>query len=194
MRAPLLTSQSPTPYPYRVSPCTSIALQWEALSACVLVFDVTSRSSFMACSRWLSLVRQRAATPGRLPNVVLVGNRTDLSGRRAVTRDEAVDWAMGEEIEYFETSAVRHHISIDLCLPFFTPPHARIISLSLSLSLCLSFSNAFPRFFRLYFSQSFHRARASTRLSTSSRDVFSLATKRSDTHLQAPSDLIPPSP
>ena len=89
----------------------------------------------MACSRWLSLVRQRAATPGRLPNVVLVGNRTDLSGRRAVTRDEAVDWAMGEEIEYFETSAVRHHISIDLCLPFFTPPHARIISLSLSLSL-----------------------------------------------------------
>ena len=63
-----------------------------------------------------------------------------------MTRDEAVDWAMGEEIEYFETSAVRHHISIDLCLPFFTPPHARIISLSLSLSLCLSFSNAFPRF------------------------------------------------
>ena len=52
-----------------------------------------------------------------------------------MTRDEAVDWAMGEEIEYFETSAVRHHISIDLCLPFFTPPHARIISLSLSLSL-----------------------------------------------------------
>ena len=81
--------------------------QWEGLSGCVIVFDVTDRASFMACSKWLSLVRQRLS-PGTKPgSIVLVGNRVDLNTRRSVDRQEALDWANDEGIDFCETSAVR---------------------------------------------------------------------------------------
>ena len=43
-------------------------------------------------------------------NIVLVGNKTDLTGRRVVSREEAAELALSEELEYCETSSVSKQV------------------------------------------------------------------------------------
>ncbi|XP_061587520.1 intraflagellar transport protein 27 homolog [Cololabis saira] len=76
---------------------------WGEPSLLCLVFDVTSEQSFANCSRWMERVRthcQVLQIPG-----VLVGNKSDLSGRREVQASVANEWAQSQGLEYYETSA-----------------------------------------------------------------------------------------
>ncbi|XP_033088730.1 intraflagellar transport protein 27 homolog isoform X2 [Trachypithecus francoisi] len=75
---------------------------WESPNVLCLVYDVTSEQSFNNCSKWLE--KARAQAPGMSLPGVLVGNKTDLVGRRAVDSAEARAWALGQGLECFETS------------------------------------------------------------------------------------------
>ncbi|XP_069509100.1 intraflagellar transport protein 27 homolog [Ambystoma mexicanum] len=76
---------------------------WEQPDVFCLVFDITSEQSFNSCTKWLE--RARAQRPyTHLPGV-LVGNKSDLDGRRVVERQHAEQWAVQHGMEYMETSA-----------------------------------------------------------------------------------------
>jgi len=68
----------------------------------VVVFDITSRESFEATSKWIADVR---AQRGNDVILVLVGNKTDLADKRAVTTAELEARANEQEIMFIETSA-----------------------------------------------------------------------------------------
>ncbi|XP_007519421.1 intraflagellar transport protein 27 homolog isoform X2 [Erinaceus europaeus] len=76
---------------------------WVSPNVLCLVYDVTSEQSFNNCSKWLEKARAQASGTS-LPGV-LVGNKTDLAGRRAVESAQAQAWAQGQGLECFETSA-----------------------------------------------------------------------------------------
>ncbi|XP_017903778.1 PREDICTED: intraflagellar transport protein 27 homolog isoform X2 [Capra hircus] len=75
---------------------------WESPSVLCLVYDVTNEQSFTNCSKWLE--KARSQIPGTTLPGVLVGNKTDLAGRRVVDMAQAQAWALGQGLECFETS------------------------------------------------------------------------------------------
>jgi hypothetical protein len=66
------------------------------------VYDITSRGSFEEAQSWLRELRQH----GR-PDIVimLVGNKLDLDGERAVALEEAFTFADKNDLAFMETSA-----------------------------------------------------------------------------------------
>ncbi len=69
-----------------------------------MVFDVTSAASLASAQKWLA--RARAARPTL--QAVLVGNKTDLTGRRVVAAAEAeAVVASNKLLGYYDVSAVR---------------------------------------------------------------------------------------
>ncbi|MBZ3872143.1 Intraflagellar transport protein 27-like protein [Sciurus carolinensis] len=79
--------------------------KWESPNVLCLVYDVTSEQSFSSCGKWLE--KARAQAPGSILPGVLVGNKTDLAGRRTVDSAQARAWALSQGLECFETSAGR---------------------------------------------------------------------------------------
>jgi Ras-related protein Rab-11A len=69
----------------------------------VLVYDVTKPTTFENISRWLKELRDHADANIR---IMLVGNKTDLKHLRAVTTDDAQNYAEAEGLSYIETSAL----------------------------------------------------------------------------------------
>ena len=69
----------------------------------VLVFDLTSRGSFMKCKDWLTLAKE---TCGESFGCVLVGNKKDLENERKVTNEEILDFCEANEIVFIETSCL----------------------------------------------------------------------------------------
>ncbi|KAM4741723.1 ras-related protein rab7 [Anableps anableps] len=82
---------------------------------CMLVFDVTSLTSFSALEVWRKefLVQGEPQDPDDFPFIVL-GNKTDLSNRE-VSRRKATQWCEEIGAEYFEGSAKE---DLDLEKPF----------------------------------------------------------------------------
>ncbi|THH12943.1 hypothetical protein EW146_g7236 [Bondarzewia mesenterica] len=86
---------------------------YRGAAGCLLVYDVTSRQSFLNAPTWLADVRQHAD-----PHLtcILVGNKVDLcaddeqpsnaaSRRRQVSTEEAQLWAQEENLLFVEASA-----------------------------------------------------------------------------------------
>ncbi|XP_069549654.1 ras-related protein Rab-27A isoform X2 [Brachyistius frenatus] len=67
----------------------------------LLLFDLTNEQSFLNVRNWMSQLQIHAYCEN--PDIVLCGNKCDLSDQRAVREDEARELA--EKIPYFETSA-----------------------------------------------------------------------------------------
>ncbi|XP_071585857.1 intraflagellar transport protein 27 homolog isoform X1 [Heliangelus exortis] len=75
---------------------------WEQPNVLCLVYDVTNEQSFNNCAKWLEKLKAQAVglhIPG-----VLVGNKTDLVGRRVVEQKQAQEWAEKHGLEYCEMS------------------------------------------------------------------------------------------
>jgi small GTP-binding protein len=68
----------------------------------LLLFDMTNHDSFKHVARWLADVRENAR---RDLVAILIGNWSDMAHKRAVTRDEAEQFAEAQQMKYFETSA-----------------------------------------------------------------------------------------
>lgn len=69
----------------------------------LLVFDLTSQQSFLNVRNWISQLQANAYCEN--PDVVLIGNKADLSDQREVEEKQAKELADKYGIPYFETSA-----------------------------------------------------------------------------------------
>ncbi|KAG5496109.1 hypothetical protein JKF63_02410 [Porcisia hertigi] len=78
---------------------------YRGATGCIIVYDVTNRSSYDNVPQWLSDVRQLA---GSDVIVMLIGNKIDLAktnNLRAVQHNEASLYAQQNGLFHFETSA-----------------------------------------------------------------------------------------
>ena len=71
----------------------------------LLLFDVTKRSSFIACKNYLEEVRINS---DKNCVIYLIGNKIDLANQRQISKEEAELFAEKENIKYVETSAVKN--------------------------------------------------------------------------------------
>ena len=71
-------------------------------SVAVVVYDTTSRASFLNCSKWIDDIRSER---GEDVVIMLVGNKTDLGDRRQVSLEEGEVKASEEKILFIEASA-----------------------------------------------------------------------------------------
>ncbi|XP_058485519.1 ras-related protein Rab-27A [Solea solea] len=69
----------------------------------LLLFDLTSEQSFLNVRNWMSQLQIHAYCEN--PDIVLCGNKCDLSDQRAVREEEARELAEKYGVPYFETSA-----------------------------------------------------------------------------------------
>ncbi|XP_006626642.1 ras-related protein Rab-27B [Lepisosteus oculatus] len=69
----------------------------------LLMFDLTSQQSFLNVRNWMSQLQANAYCEN--PDIVLVGNKSDLSDQREVQEKQAKELAEKYGIPYFETSA-----------------------------------------------------------------------------------------
>lgn len=69
----------------------------------LLVYDITKRQSFDHIPRWLEELRSHA---DRNIVIMLIGNKTDLEDQRAVTTEDAREFAQKENLFFLETSAL----------------------------------------------------------------------------------------
>ena len=75
-------------------------------SVAVIVYDITSRASFLNTDKWIEDVRSER---GNDVIIMLVGNKTDLTDRRNVSIEEGEEKAKDENIMFIETSAKAGH-------------------------------------------------------------------------------------
>lgn len=71
-------------------------------SVAVVVYDTTSRASFLNSSKWIDDIRSER---GHDVVIMLVGNKTDLTDRRQISIEEGATKAAEEHIFFIETSA-----------------------------------------------------------------------------------------
>ncbi|CAL1379724.1 unnamed protein product [Linum trigynum] len=69
----------------------------------LLVYDITKRESFDHMARWLSELREHA---GDSIVVMLIGNKSDLGSLRAVSTEDAKEFAQSQNVFFMETSAL----------------------------------------------------------------------------------------
>ncbi|XP_078075934.1 ras-related protein Rab-27B isoform X2 [Mustelus asterias] len=69
----------------------------------LLIFDLTSQQSFLNVRNWISQLQANAYCEN--PDVVLIGNKADLTDQREVQEYQAKELADKYGIPYFETSA-----------------------------------------------------------------------------------------
>ena len=67
----------------------------------ILVFDITSKSSFENLNHWLLDIKDNFDNP----NLVLFGNKVNLEEKREVSKEEIEKFAKNNKMAYFETSA-----------------------------------------------------------------------------------------
>ena len=74
---------------------------YDGSSGGLVVFDVTRRESFTNLPKWLEQIRGKT---GNIP-LLIIGNKADLEDLRAVTQEEAKEFAQQYNVVYTETSA-----------------------------------------------------------------------------------------
>ena len=76
---------------------------YRGADGCLLVFDISSRSSFESLSMWLSEARQNSNNPNLV--ILMIGNKADLETKRQVSYQEAKDFADANQLTFLELSA-----------------------------------------------------------------------------------------
>lgn len=77
-------------------------------NAALLVFDVTSHSSFDEVKSWIQELQRNVQEPMFL---LLVGNKIDLEEQRAVSREEAFIYSQSIGAKFLESSVVGDQVS-----------------------------------------------------------------------------------
>ncbi|KAJ8765738.1 hypothetical protein K2173_014860 [Erythroxylum novogranatense] len=70
----------------------------------MLVYDITKRQTFDHIPRWLEELRNHA---DKNIVIILIGNKTDLEDERAVSTEDAKEFAQKEGLFFLETSALQ---------------------------------------------------------------------------------------
>ena len=76
----------------------------------ILVYDVTSKESFLSMERWLQEIKKNCGNTTY--KIVLVGNKDDNPNLKKISTDEASEFAKQMGIPLFETSA-KENINIE---------------------------------------------------------------------------------
>ncbi|ELU13399.1 hypothetical protein CAPTEDRAFT_172726 [Capitella teleta] len=107
-----------TYHPHMVSTTTSNSssedyLRWAG--AIIVVYSITSRSSFAVAKSYLELISQFARESSRpdIP-VALVGNKVDLERYRTVSRHAGQELAAEYDCHFYETSAAEDYGSVEV--------------------------------------------------------------------------------
>ena len=79
---------------------------YRGAAGALLVYDITRRETFAHLASWLEDARQHANPQ---MTVMLIGNKSDLSHRRAVTTEEGAAFAREHGLIFLETSARTAH-------------------------------------------------------------------------------------
>jgi len=83
-------------------------LYFRGAECCLLVYDVTSRSSFEAIEQWRDAFNASGQVEGKGFAFVVVGNKADKETERQVGWSEAQTWARNHgDLPLFETSALQ---------------------------------------------------------------------------------------
>jgi Ras-related protein Rab-5C len=77
-------------------------LYYRGASAAVVVYDLTAKESFFGAMAWIRELKRRG-DPDVL--IALVGNKADMDAKRAVTADEAREYARENGLVFAEVSA-----------------------------------------------------------------------------------------
>lgn len=80
---------------------------YKGSDACMIVYDITSLSSFNGVNKWKDefLLHANASNPDAFP-FVLIGNKADMEGERKVAASKAAQWCKENGgLAYYETSA-----------------------------------------------------------------------------------------
>ena len=80
---------------------------------CLIVYDITCRSSYDHVPQWLADVRQLA---GKDATVMLIGNKSDMNDKRVITHNEVSLFAQENNLMHFETSAATGELVPDAFL------------------------------------------------------------------------------
>ena len=68
----------------------------------LLVYDITNKESFNNLGSWIKTIRDECGAP--VP-IIIVGNKTDLEDKRSISKNQAMEFARSEKVEYLETSS-----------------------------------------------------------------------------------------
>ena len=88
---------------------TITAAYYKGAHGIILVYDITDRESFSNLGNWLNEVRKHA---GPAVTRLLVGNKCDREDDRKVTRQEGLDFAQANGMQFMETSA-KTRVNVD---------------------------------------------------------------------------------
>ncbi|CAL4107460.1 unnamed protein product, partial [Meganyctiphanes norvegica] len=83
-------------------------MYYRGSNAAILVYDITNYNTFTDIYSWVNELRKRVDPDLML---VVVGNKSDLSEQRAVTRATAEEYAQSIGASFFETSALTNEES-----------------------------------------------------------------------------------
>jgi len=75
---------------------------YRGAAGALLVYDITRRDTFNHLTTWLDDARQHS---NQNMVIMLIGNKTDLDSKRAVTREEGEQFAADHSLVFMETSA-----------------------------------------------------------------------------------------
>ena len=82
----------------------SITRSYYQNSACaMIVYDITNKKSFENVTSWLNECKEMCSKDIL---IILIGNKTDLEGKRVVTQKEGKDLAEENNLFFYETSAL----------------------------------------------------------------------------------------
>jgi Ras-related protein Rab-2A len=107
---------------------------YRGAAGALLVYDITRRETFNHLTRWLEEARQNANSN---MVIMLIGNKSDLDHRRAVSTEEGERFAKENNLVFLETSAKSAHNVEEVSFRYFpclcstpsqqfllsTPPH-----------------------------------------------------------------------
>lgn len=85
---------------------TIVSSYYRGAHGIILVYDVTDRASFQNVQTWMTEISKYTKGP---VNTMLVGNKCDLTSKKAVSFDEAKDLADSLGVRFLETSAKNAH-------------------------------------------------------------------------------------
>lgn len=82
---------------------------YRKVKGALIVYDITNAHSFSSLEYWVNVIRERA---DENVQIGIIGNKTDLSSRRVVAKEQAKSMADKLNAFYLETS-VKDPMSID---------------------------------------------------------------------------------
>ncbi|KAF7059377.1 hypothetical protein CFC21_066290 [Triticum aestivum] len=108
---------------------------YRGAAAALLVYDITRRETFNHVASWLEEMREQADGNNNI-TIMLVGNKSDLGQRRAVSTEEGEQFAKENGLAFMETSARTRHNVEEAFLQSTSMVYEKIQEGAIDLSKC----------------------------------------------------------